>query len=105
MSGRLIFLEFLNVFRKWYDAGTTGHERGGASVPESSGLRVHREFRELWEFSNERMFEGLESWTMFVMLSFLEFLNVVWKWYDAGTAGNTADLADDQDLDWRYSSS
>ena len=47
MSGILIFLEFLNVFRKWYDAGTTGHERGGASIPESSGLRVHRELNDV----------------------------------------------------------
>ena len=40
MSGRLIFSEFLNVFRKWYDAGTTGQEGGGASMPEGMFERV-----------------------------------------------------------------
>ena len=36
----LNFLEFLNVFRKWYDAGTTGQEGGGASMPEGMFERV-----------------------------------------------------------------
>ena len=36
----LSFLEFLNVFRKWYDAGTTGQEGGGASMPEGMFERV-----------------------------------------------------------------
>ena len=57
MSGILIFLEFLNVFRKWYDAGTTGHERGGASIPESSGLRVHRELNDVCYVEFLRVFE------------------------------------------------
>ena len=42
----LSFLEFLNVFRKWYDAGATGQEGGGASIRKAClrELRVVESF-------------------------------------------------------------
>ena len=49
----LSFLEFLNVFRKWYDAGTTGQEGGGASMPEGMFERVESCW-EFWELDNVR---------------------------------------------------